>query len=167
VRAAHRARSGAAGFAQGVALQLVNGSEPPRLWDSPYSEGPIMECFAEKVQKAAFDWQQSGRKTELLWTGMTAALADLWAYHHEQQGDPAITKELAAFITASMERIDIDAVWGQRRNCAGCGERYKLENMSTCIECSKTLCWRCSLPYASGNSRLISYTCPNCGGEMY
>jgi len=126
-----------------------------------------MERFADKVQKAALDWQQGGRKSELLWTGLTAALADLWASHHEQQDDPAIPEQLAAFITASIESIDIDAVWDQRRNCAGCGERYKLENMSTCIECGNTLCWRCSSAYASGNSRLISYTCPNCGGEMY
>ena len=77
------------------------------------------------------------------------------------------SQEMIDFVNASSKALGEEGNWDfilrQRAYCSGCGERYKLENLSVCCSCYNFDCYRCTGDYGvhtNGNLRC------SCGGEI-
>lgn len=135
-----------------------------------------MSRFHETLSRMQADWIMHDKSKAYLLPPLDAALANLWLYWHWNGEKPEITLVpikrkgpssvvdpdgwLQAFVDQSLEGIDTQEVWAKREICPGCGWRYKLENMVTCVDCHRSLCWRCDA-YRGGKGICA------CGGEMY
>jgi hypothetical protein len=125
-----------------------------------------MGIFVDDLLTRQQAWQRTG-SAEYHLRGLDGALAILWVCHHKNAGDPIVTPELEEFIKACTPGIQTEHSWDGRTHCSDCGERYKWENTATCVECQKTLCWRCASHSMSRLGPKIISLRPRCGGEMY
>lgn len=125
-----------------------------------------MGRFIDNLLTRQHAWRQT-RSPEYELRGLDGALALIWLYHHQIAGDPVVTPELEEFIDVCRPGIEAERIWFGRTHCGGCFQRFKLENTATCIECHRTLCWRCSVHSMSKPGAEITTTGPGCGGEMY
>lgn len=135
-----------------------------------------MSRYHETLLRKHAEWSMHDKDKAYALPPLDAALAKLWLYHHwngerhldsllmgVDQSRPSVVDPngvLQEFVDQSLDGIDTMDVWSKRKTCPGCGESYKMENMVTCVDCHRTICWRCDA-YQEAKG-----TC-SCGGEMY
>ena len=122
-----------------------------------------------KYEEHAARWEASGRAPAALLTSEWQLLTlRCWLYSEGAKAQ-SISPLLAEFAHESFAAIEArapdwyEALLRERDHCSGCGERYRVENLSVCTKCLNTYCFRCDAftPLAPNGNRLHS-----CGGEI-
>jgi hypothetical protein len=106
----------------------------------------------KELEAHLVEWEQSGRSDVYLLGELSAAIAKLWLARNPERDPDGRYVEI---IDASLAGVEFD-IWRVRAFCVLCGERNKLENMATCVECRDSICWAC--PTQNGVCK--------CGGQL-
>ncbi|NJM21502.1 MAG: hypothetical protein HC836_43845 [Richelia sp. RM2_1_2] len=116
-----------------------------------------MPKFKERFYAQIIKWQDSGKSnTEVFANNYDKVCAYLWTYS-AARAPAEITPEVKEFGDANFKSLgdaNYNTMLGTRESCCFCGETYKLENLSICVDCVNLYCYRCSRS-ACG-----------CGGEL-
>ena len=101
----------------------------------------------------------------LLLTDWALATAQWWTTSSGAKKD-GVSDAWRAFLDACTK--DLGPYWSsryldEREHCRGCGERYKVDNLSICTNCFDGYCYRCvgrNPRHPNGNGACA------CGGEL-
>ncbi|MEA5567630.1 hypothetical protein [Anabaena sp. UHCC 0399] len=125
-----------------------------------------MANFRERIKTAAQRWKDSAKSdTELFSKDYDRMLVFLWC-HSRGGKTEGYSDDIAEFAQANKAAIGDDnynKMLRTREYCDGCGERYKLENLSICVECCNLYCYRCV--GQRGISSNGNYRC-SCSGDL-
>ncbi len=125
-----------------------------------------MVNFREQIKLAFKRWQEHDKDEAYLFSSnYDRMLVYLWCYSDGAKKE-GVSAEIAEFASANMKAIgdrNYDRMLRDRDYCSSCGETYRLENLSICIDCRNVYCYRCRGRYgvcANGNP-----SC-SCGGDL-
>ena len=125
-----------------------------------------MSTFKERLNTALTRWIESGKSsTELFATEYERMRVYLWVFSPGAKKEE-VGEDLIEFGRANRQAIgneNYDRMLRKREYCSLCGETYKLENLSICVNCDNLFCYRCTGQYgtASNGNRRCS-----CGEEL-
>ncbi|MEO1433641.1 MAG: hypothetical protein AAFV71_32195 [Cyanobacteria bacterium J06633_8] len=104
-----------------------------------------MSKFKERFLVKMKEWQESDKSsTKLFSTEYDRILAYLWANSKARKSDEKIT-EIKEFGSANHKAIDnYSKLLCTRDYCCCCGETFRLENLSICVDCNNKFCYRCN-----------------------
>ena len=125
----------------------------------------ILDSFHTFLEEKAFDWQQGGRTESHLLEEHGYILAGLWA--RSKGGNTApVSEVLEAFLAGCVSHFG-EAHWHNafcgNACCSQCGERFQVENLFFCTNCSRLTCPSCYRKngvHPSGNQLCV------CGGQL-
>jgi hypothetical protein len=125
-----------------------------------------MANFREKMKQAVKLWQENNKDEAYLFPDdYDRILIYLWC-HSQGAKKEGFSEEIAEFAAANRKAIGdakYDEMMRFKDYCDFCGQRYKLENLSICINCRNFYCYRCSTNRglcANGNYRCV------CDGDL-
>ena len=114
-----------------------------------------------RLQAAARQWLNAGRKTDDLLTGIAFFMAQCWlsssgSYKPENPGfDPAVCD----FVAASKAALGGDAGWNtmlhEKAFCSHCHMSFHLENIGICTDCSEYVCSACRSRHGSCSGEIV------------
>jgi hypothetical protein len=132
-------------------------------------EHPAYASPHERYEAEARAWDEAGRP-ELDASRWRTAAFHLWMQSEgaKREAVSARVRDYLAALRASLDAESpgwYDGMFDDRDVCAVCGERYRMENLALCTECSALYCYRDRASGGTapnGNDR-----CPRCGvGEI-
>jgi hypothetical protein len=118
-----------------------------------------MAKFRERVEAKITGWINSGKSdTEMLVFSedYDRVRALLWSSRNARKGEK-FSEEIVGLGKANLQALgkaNYDNMLMMRDCCSGCGETYRLENLSICVDCDCTFCYRCTGKHCG------------CGGEL-
>ena len=119
-------------------------------------------------QALADKWESAGRPAKLLIDVPWSMLALMSWTHSDGAKKEGISEGIARFEYESRRRMDkrfpgwYDDLLFERHHCEGCGERYRMENLSMCTNCQRICCYWCSTGERAANGNRAH----SCGGEF-
>ncbi len=120
----------------------------------------------QMYEEQAKNWITSGRPVNLLMSDVPLAALRCWHTTHIYQKTPDISPAIAEYLAACEAILPENwyfKVMCQRYYCAGCGDTYKISNLSICTRCHDVYCPKCAnLGVNSGNG----FSHCRCGGEL-
>ncbi|NJM21807.1 MAG: hypothetical protein HC836_39840 [Richelia sp. RM2_1_2] len=106
-----------------------------------------MTKFQKRFNAKMKEWYDSDKSiTNLFTTEYQRMLAYLWAFSEARKSEENIS-EIKEFGSANRKAIgdsNYDNLLRTRDYCCRCGETYRLENLSICVECDNLFCYRCN-----------------------
>lgn len=99
----------------------------------------------ERMLAYVHEWQANGKGSQGLLRDMDYLKATCWLATHAGSELKALP-EVAEFMTACRDAYGgapYTTLLGKRDCCPHCGESYKVENVSYCVECHQRYCARC------------------------
>jgi len=116
-----------------------------------------MPKFRERFEAKMTEWINSSKsETAVFSLEYDQMCAYLWAMSAARKTEE-FSEDIISFGKANYQALgnaQYDKMLRTRECCSDCGETYKLENLSICIECGSVSCYRC-----------VSNPC-SCGGEL-
>lgn len=106
-----------------------------------------MATFRERFETRMNQWLNNEKSdTEVFSLDYDRVRAYLWSSSEARKADGA-SSDLTMFGGANFRALGSDNYYKMlrtRERCTGCGETYKLENLSICLECDRVYCYRCT-----------------------
>ncbi len=116
-----------------------------------------MPKFRERFEAKMTEWINSSKSETAVFPFEYDRLrAFLWS-HSEARKAEEFSENITRFGSANFRALGDDKyneMLRIREGCRCCGVTYKLENLSLCVECENSYCYRC-----------VSNSC-SCGGEL-
>lgn len=106
-----------------------------------------MTKFQERFNAKMKEWYDSDKSSSNLFTTeYERMLAYLWACSEARKSEENIpeTKEFGSANRTAIGDLNYSQLLRTRDYCCGCGETYRLENLSICVECDNLFCYRCN-----------------------
>ena len=105
-----------------------------------------MSTFRERFETRMNQWINSSKSETAVFTlDEERMYAYLWSLSKARKTEE-FSEEIISFGKANIQALgnaQYDKMLRTREYCSGCGETYKLENLSICIECRNGYCYRC------------------------
>lgn len=117
-----------------------------------------MPKFRERFEAKMTEWINSGKsETAVFSLEYDRMCAYLWSISAARKTEE-FSEDIISFGKANIQALG-DAQYNKmlriREHCCGCGETYRLENLSICIECFNGYCYRCFRGRCSCSGELV------------
>ncbi|KDN82163.1 hypothetical protein KCH_60750 [Kitasatospora cheerisanensis KCTC 2395] len=142
-------------------IVFARNAARPALPEPVISGNPVIlergTPFEGRVARVVAAWAGRGRSKDWLVTGRAFFAAYLWSLDEKKRGR-TLDALTSAYVDASYRALGGSAGWSeilwQRARCACHDERWKVENLTICLNCLRYQCI------------YLDSTCEACGGRM-